>query len=220
MEIIFQTKPGERIPVTFLSRETVSEAKCKLETIMKCHKSDFVLYYNNRKLEDNLTFEQIGYVPGTIISAKLLNMPRHVLPPRGGQNELLDPPDFDKKLESLIEMGFIRQQCEKALRAAFYNVDRAAEYLIENKIPEYSPSFLPEIEQRKQEFVVNNNSNDIERQTIDVNERELSPDERSALSRLYDQFRRNLDKSTILQVFYATDKKETLAADCLKNMKE
>jgi len=37
---------------------------------------------------------------------------------------------IDNRLNRLMELGFVRNDCEKALKAACFNIDRAVEYLI------------------------------------------------------------------------------------------
>lgn len=50
-----------------------------------------------------------------------------------------NPPDFDQKVTQLMELGkdtpeasqtFSKERCEKALRLAYFNIQRAAEYLL------------------------------------------------------------------------------------------
>ena len=42
-----------------------------------------------------------------------------------------DPPDFEQRLAGLLEMGFHRGDCEEALRAASYDPELAATYVLE-----------------------------------------------------------------------------------------
>ena len=61
------------------------------------------------------------------------------LPPRTGvklPTQKDDPPTFDADVQMLMEMGFPKDKCEKALRVSFYNPDRATLYLVENNIPD------------------------------------------------------------------------------------
>jgi UV excision repair protein RAD23 len=46
-----------------------------------------------------------------------------------------DPPDFDRLVESLVEIGFPRDQCEQALRLAHYDTDQAANLLLSGPLP-------------------------------------------------------------------------------------
>lgn len=50
--------------------------------------------------------------------------------PAAGQDSFLSPENREKALKELTDMGFERRQAELALRASFYHVERAAEYLI------------------------------------------------------------------------------------------
>jgi UV excision repair protein RAD23 len=61
-------------------------------------------------------------------------------PPTGtaptiAQDSFLSPENREKALRELTDMGFDRTQAELALRASFYHVERAAEYLITGNIP-------------------------------------------------------------------------------------
>lgn len=55
--------------------------------------------------------------------------------PAAGQESFLSPETREKALRELTDMGFDRTQAELALRASFYHVERAAEYLITGNIP-------------------------------------------------------------------------------------
>ncbi|OHT16024.1 hypothetical protein TRFO_13509 [Tritrichomonas foetus] len=47
-----------------------------------------------------------------------------------------DPPDFEEKVQILLGIGnFNREDAEKALRVAFFNLDRASLFLISGNIP-------------------------------------------------------------------------------------
>lgn len=47
-----------------------------------------------------------------------------------------DPPDFHDKIEQLKVLGYGESDCENALRAALYQVDLAADYLVGGQIPD------------------------------------------------------------------------------------
>jgi len=50
--------------------------------------------------------------------------------PTASQDSFASPEAREKALNELTDMGFERTQAEQALRASFYHVERAAEYLI------------------------------------------------------------------------------------------
>jgi UV excision repair protein RAD23 len=58
--------------------------------------------------------------------------------PAVSQDSFLSPEAREKALRELTDMGFERSQAELALRASFYHVERAAEYLITGTIPNLS----------------------------------------------------------------------------------
>lgn len=43
---------------------------------------------------------------------------------------MVSGPEYDKAIEELISMGYPREECVAAMKAAFNNPNRAAEYLI------------------------------------------------------------------------------------------
>jgi len=52
------------------------------------------------------------------------------------QPDIPDPPDFNEKVSTLLALGFSKGDCEKALRAAVFNPNRAADFLLTGYIPE------------------------------------------------------------------------------------
>ena len=61
-----------------------------------------------------------------------------VAPHPGNQPAAEQTQEFQDGVQSLIELGFERSECEAALNAAFGNVERAAEYLFSGEIPQFN----------------------------------------------------------------------------------
>lgn len=59
-------------------------------------------------------------------------------PTGGASDSFLSAETREKALRELTDMGFERAQAELALRASFYHVERAAEYLITGEIPSFN----------------------------------------------------------------------------------
>lgn len=65
------------------------------------------------------------------------------LPELEAKHQLVDPPNFNALVQTLTEMGFSEGDAAHALRAAVYNPDRAAEFLLTNYIPEMPQLYDP-----------------------------------------------------------------------------
>lgn len=66
-----------------------------------------------------------------------------------------DPTGFAEQVQELESMGFSKCDCQDALRAALYNIDRAADYLLSGNIPSIPPmldeSDLPAIDEEEED---------------------------------------------------------------------
>ena len=129
--------------------------------------------------------------------------PKRALPPRDGLVPDKDPDDFETKLTALMEIGEplyedqaeLRRDCEKALRMAFYNVDRASMYVISKSIPDVLRS-------------------DVERNPESW--RSQYPDKVAFVEGLIQQFS-NLDESYVVQICIMCNFEEKECVAILEN---
>jgi hypothetical protein len=52
------------------------------------------------------------------------------------RSRAFSPEAIEERIKKLEDLGFPRADCEKALQSALFNVDRAADYLVNGSIPE------------------------------------------------------------------------------------
>ena len=139
------------------------------------------------------------------------------LPPRCGQKCVCthqDPKNFPQTVQMLMEMGFEKDKCERALRAAFYNSDRAAEYLIENKIPNnLTTDEVREIEKDRDHFC--DGSETCIKTMVNQNFNELTNEQKVAINNLESK---GYPRDTVIQVYLACDMDESIASSCLLSM--
>lgn len=131
-----------------------------------------------------------------------------------------DPPDFEQKVQILMELGdksmpFKREDVEKALRVSFFNPDRASLYLFSGSIPDYPE---PEVNSRLRK---QSNTKDSKQ---DSNQTENKSDEANKPDQLTEE-QKNLimlvmrdtgkDYGTVLQTAYACKFNENDLRNCL-----
>jgi hypothetical protein len=140
---------GHRIDLDLSCDATIAEVKALASELFG--KPVLALKANRRLLRDDEYVRNLGLRPGTVVfvnpqvtaSSRLPPEPRQivivpraltppVLPPRvvGWTDEAVH-----SRVQALLEMGFPREQCERAIEAAGCNVDRAADYLVSGFIP-------------------------------------------------------------------------------------
>ena len=127
--------------------------------------------------------------------------------PSGNQ----DPPNFAELVANLVDIGFEKSQCEQALRIANYNPDTAAMILLSGDVPAAPSnpiSHPPPPPSRPQQDTGNGQLSQLLSQ--------LTPDEQSTVQNLCESL--GFDMETVVQVFLACDKNESMTQDCLSGM--
>jgi hypothetical protein len=96
------------------------------------------LKFQHRDISNHGPIDDLGLTSGSVI---FVNSPmidwirqgaRPRLPGAGGFRAEV----VEKRVAALMELGFERDECERALRAAQFNLDRATDYLLSGTIPE------------------------------------------------------------------------------------
>jgi len=138
---------------------------------------------------------------------------RQCLPQRNyKKSNSQDPPHFETMVKALIEMGFDREKSIQALRASFYNPDRAAEYLIENNIPaELCNDDRLLLEQRDKFYLT-----DSKTEQKNKKKKEYSEEEKKQLSELIHDF--CFEQDLVYQVYDACENDINLTKNCLQTM--
>ena len=202
--------------------QTIDDSKRIREIEISPNTSIKVVSYKGKSASQRTpkpTFENaIPEKPASTSSVKQSrNSAKHQqqLPPRSGPFcNSVDPPHFECLVNDLMAMGFEKEKCEQALRASFYNSDRAAEYLIDDNIPAEICSDVRKLqtqrdqlclcdEQQKQAFLTKRIYQD------------FTPEEKESIRKLEEY---QYDREIVIQVYLACDKDVALAASCLATM--
>ena len=163
-------------------------------------------------------FSSFEDMPITASSEDAIRMKRPPigLPPRSCQlntRGTKDPKNFPATVKMLVEMGFEKDKCEKALRAAFYNVDRAAEYLVENKIPDTTCDDLKEIQESRDHLC--ESAQCATQAKTEETFAQLTKEQKASIFKLSYL---GYPRETVIQVYMACDMDESVASSCLLSM--
>lgn len=121
------------------------------------------------------------------------------------------PPDFDEKVSGLRELTKqTKERCEQALRLAFFNADRAAEYLLSGEDLPERPTILPFSDGKSNHKFMPDRSQSKALQNF-------TDDEIATLQRIMDTT--NTEFSMAVQYFVACEKKEEPTLEVLKSNK-
>ena len=108
-----------------------------------------------------------------------------------------DPPSFEADVANLMEMGFPREDCEKALRVSFYNPDRASMYLVTGAIPKDA---VPEKFDKD------------ERETSST--QQLSPEDQKIIKDISNEL--GIQVADVTQYYFACDKDPEKTKACIR----
>ena len=152
--------------------------------------------------------------------SRLLKKPksRAQLPPRRGQCfASQDPPHFKQMVKALESLGFDRKMCIKALRASFYNADRAAEYLIEGSIPDEVCEDDSALRRKRDELYDSLTSDESiwNCVTDDMSKIQLTNEQQKSIYKIESM---GYERGLVLQVFEACDRDEIITTSCLVSM--
>lgn len=104
--------------------------------------SNIRLIYSNEFLSPTDTLESINYASGAPIFVDIqcsVSVPQPTIAPIQieKKNSNIKPPEnYQELLDELVSLGYEEENCKKALSSALYNLERAADFLVNGYIPE------------------------------------------------------------------------------------
>ncbi|EAY02648.1 UBA/TS-N domain containing protein [Trichomonas vaginalis G3] len=131
---------------------TIKQVKDQIALIKGLESQFFSLFYKASLLSENTILSELNIKPNeylliynlphekiqNLISKREIPTPKvqhkkSNIPPRSSVKK---PKNYEKMISKLENLGFEKEKCIKALIASSYNVDRAANYLFDDSIPE------------------------------------------------------------------------------------
>ena len=246
METSFHFVTGKTTTLSLDPNQTIYEIKIKLGDLLQIQPQNIRLLYKSQVLADSRKLVDVHVAQGTSISVLTVRSPPNSytkpqpnksarsqnisrmegsmdnnfpkLPPRKSckRNCFQDPPYFESLVVNLMDLGFERSKCESALRAAYYNSDRAAEYLIEGNIPTEMTNDVFCLQEQRALLQHDISTNVPTNQPNQISS--LTDDQVNSLKNLLDI--NHYDQDLIIQVFMACDCDEAITSSCLKSMND
>ena len=138
-----------------------------------------------------------------------------VLPPRRGYKKTFSNQD-EEIINKLVDLGYEKEKCKKALKLSFNNIDRALEYLTTDSIPEDRIEGNIQILREKVEKDIFNKQ-EIPQENKEHHESaiDFTYGEKECLNKIIQD---GFDFGTAIQVFLACGLDEILTRSCLRNM--
>ena len=116
-----------------------------------------------------------------------------------------------------MDLGYEQSKCEEALRAAYYNSDRAAEYLIDDNIPNQVPYDIQRLQEQRNLLLQDEKIGDSSISRYSQSEK-LLPEEMNSLQTLIDNYQDEYGQELIIQVYMACECDSATTISCLKTI--
>ena len=158
-------------------------------------------------IEENANKNLLNEIKFSILQTAKKNQPqseKKIIPTRRGPKT--SKKAMQRKIKKLEELGFEKTLCEQALKAAFGNVSRATEYLLDGNIPSVDFSSASEIRMQTQKIV---EENPVEKRLACEH---IDRHEIESINAC------NFDISTVLQTYIACDRDIHVTQTCLYSM--
>jgi UV excision repair protein RAD23 len=167
--IAFKTLSGESFTSEFDPQSTISSVKSYVQSTQPQFQSGVDLHFKGRRLADSEVLLALDISDRDFIVIRPSVRVRGS-PPRGVETApaapLGSPIDqrfarrvnrakFDADAGQLMDLGFPREECEAALRAAYGNPDRAAGFLVSGQIPREPDPLVAGFEEMRQLLIAN-----------------------------------------------------------------
>ena len=185
------------------------------------NKPESVVDYLIPKQEQNLVNDNnLNILDSITLQKKIENKPLiPFLPPRKGHKLNQKPANYQELVNNLNELGYEHSLCEEALTTAFYNVERAIEYLLNQNIPKNVSYDVEALIKERNDFCAQilNYNKEIHIKSIDNSKNALllTSQDQISLSHL---FALGFEKSLVIQIFEACEKNEEIALYCLNSI--
>ena len=152
MKAKFRTIDFKQYEITVNTNTRISDIKAELSNILKIEKESINLIYKSKLLDDNEVYSELNIPQDSAVLIHIQKVDTQKSPKKEEaetteigekqkhkpkqKKKLEDPENFGELIQQLVEMGFEKNDSIKALRAAVYNVNQAAEFLLADFIPE------------------------------------------------------------------------------------
>lgn len=217
-----RTLGGKTTQVSFDDEMDVSTLKQILSSQISMPANSFSLFFHAQILQDNEKVANLHVKSQEFISIypqpqkfvnnnisrnqKAQKSYKRSLPPR---NDAYIPKNIDKLVQKLENLGYEHEKCRKALISASYNLERAAEYLIEDRIPEIEQfdvnkekAFIKELIKATPSY----------RSKVEQPAIELTKDDIYSLRKLQEE---GYEPNLAIQVFMACGRDSSITQSCL-----
>ena len=243
MSINIRFITGKSFKIDINDSSTVFDLKCHVSSLLSINLDNLIFIYDSNILENSTKLKDLKLSNDSFLIAanstnlehQKLSSSSHQLNSNSSNNQVekdrfgrIVPFNINKLIDFIVNLSYSKKHAKAALEFTMYDLHKAILLLNSGKVGSYDGNEMSvnddsEIYYTKGSFIRNYDDNDDLRVPIRRTEeekklaekmKEFTEEEKRTIERLSD----GRDRSTVIQVFLACDKDETVTENCLETM--